>query len=277
MEFLFANTGLAIGLLGAGLAACLAGAGSGVGTGIAGEAGTGLITEDPSKFGKVMILQVVPGPQGLYGLVVGILLIGLCYPNDKSGKKVAIDYKGIVLMAISLPCVTLSLSGTTLGWSTLVSGIIFVVGVVFVVVLLKHESSIEAPIIPIKLFKQRDYLLFLLVLGVPVLTMEFAVGRASRSSVVQGYKTLEKPGHKWHMHGWFAAAGCYLLMMYYTTVSAYRLAANSVESKQLDRYLAMLDSYYSFVSEYPDAKRRKELDNLAENARDFLDKNRDTE
>ena len=70
MEFLFAHSGLAIGLLGAGLAACLAGAGSGVGTGIAGEAGAGLVTEDPSKFGKVMILQVIPGTQGLYGLVV---------------------------------------------------------------------------------------------------------------------------------------------------------------------------------------------------------------
>ena len=63
MEFLFAHSGLAIGLLGAGLAACLAGAGSGLGTGIAGEAGAGLVTEDPSKFGKVMILQVIPGPR----------------------------------------------------------------------------------------------------------------------------------------------------------------------------------------------------------------------
>ena len=65
MEFLFAHSGLAIGLLGAGLAACLAGAGSGLGTGIAGEAGAGLVTEDPSKFGKFMILQVIPGTQGL--------------------------------------------------------------------------------------------------------------------------------------------------------------------------------------------------------------------
>ena len=70
MEFLFAHSGLAIGLLGAGLAACLAGAGSGVGTGIAGQAGVGLVSEDPGKFGKVMILQVIPGTQGLYGLVV---------------------------------------------------------------------------------------------------------------------------------------------------------------------------------------------------------------
>ena len=70
MEFLFQHSGLAIGLLGAGLAACMAGAGSGIGTGIAGEAGAGLVTEDPGKFGKVMILQVIPGTQGLYGLVV---------------------------------------------------------------------------------------------------------------------------------------------------------------------------------------------------------------
>ncbi len=75
MEFLFAHTGLAIALLGAGLAACLAGAGSAVGTGIAGEAGAGLVTEDPSKFGKAMILQVIPGTQGLYGLAVFFLAI----------------------------------------------------------------------------------------------------------------------------------------------------------------------------------------------------------
>ena len=75
MEFLFAHSGLAIGLLGAGLAACLAGAGSGIGTGIAGEAGAGLVSEDPGKFGKCMILQVVPGTQGLYGLVVWFFAI----------------------------------------------------------------------------------------------------------------------------------------------------------------------------------------------------------
>ena len=67
------TSGAAIGLLGAGLAVCLAGAGSAKGTGIAGEAGTGLICQDPSKFGKVMILQVIPGTQGLYGLVVGFM------------------------------------------------------------------------------------------------------------------------------------------------------------------------------------------------------------
>lgn len=67
------------------------------------------------------------------------------------------------------------------------------------------------------------YLLFLLIMGVPVLTMELAVGRASRKSAVQGYAALEKPGSKWHIHGWFGIAGCFLLMMYYTTVSGWML------------------------------------------------------
>ncbi len=67
------------------------------------------------------------------------------------------------------------------------------------------------------------YLLFLLCMGVPVLTMELAVGRASRKSAVLGYKALERPGAKWHIHGWFCVAGCCLLMMYYTTVSGWML------------------------------------------------------
>ena len=65
------------------------------------------------------------------------------------------------------------------------------------------------------------YLIFLLIMGVPVLTMELAVGRASRKSAVGGYRTLEKEGSKWHIHGWFCLLGCYLLMMYYTTVSGW--------------------------------------------------------
>lgn len=66
-------------------------------------------------------------------------------------------------------------------------------------------------------------------------------------------------------------------IMYYTTVSAYRLAANSIESKQMDRYLATLDYYYSFIAEYPESKHKRELDNMAERCQDYLDKNRKTE
>ena len=68
------------------------------------------------------------------------------------------------------------------------------------------------------------YLVFLVITGLPVLTMELAVGRASRKSAVLGYKALEKPGSKWHIHGWFAMLGCYLLMMYYTTVSGWMVS-----------------------------------------------------
>ena len=67
------------------------------------------------------------------------------------------------------------------------------------------------------------YLLFLVIMGVPVLTMELAVGRASRKSAVLGYKALEPKGSKWHIHGWFCVIGCCLLMMYYTTVSGWML------------------------------------------------------
>ena len=67
------------------------------------------------------------------------------------------------------------------------------------------------------------YLIMLVVLGLPVLTMELAVGRASRKSAVLAYRALEKPGAKWHIHGWFALLGCYLLMMYYTNVSGWML------------------------------------------------------
>ena len=68
------------------------------------------------------------------------------------------------------------------------------------------------------------YLICLLVMGVPVLTMELAVGRAGRKSAVLAYKTLEKPGAKWHIHGWFCLIGCYLLMMYYTTVTGWMVS-----------------------------------------------------
>ncbi len=68
------------------------------------------------------------------------------------------------------------------------------------------------------------YLLFLVLMGIPVMTMELAIGRASRKTMVEGYKALEKKGSKWHIHGFFCMAGNYLLMMYYTTVSGWMLS-----------------------------------------------------
>lgn len=67
------------------------------------------------------------------------------------------------------------------------------------------------------------YLFFLIVLGIPVMTIEFALGRASRKSPVKLYHELEKPGQKWHLHGYAAMVGNYLLMMFYTTVAGWML------------------------------------------------------
>ena len=68
------------------------------------------------------------------------------------------------------------------------------------------------------------YLLFLLVLGVPVLTMELAVGRAGRATAVKAYQKLEKKGSRWHLHGYVCLLGCCVLMMYYTTVNGWMLS-----------------------------------------------------
>lgn len=65
------------------------------------------------------------------------------------------------------------------------------------------------------------YIFFLLVLGIPVLTMEFAIGRASKKSAVCAYQVLEKKGQKWQIQGYAAVAGNYLLMMFYTTVAGW--------------------------------------------------------
>ena len=71
MSFFEAFGGMALALFGSGLAVALSCVGSAKGTGIAGEAGTGLLCEDPSKSGKVMVLQLLPGTQGLYGMLDG--------------------------------------------------------------------------------------------------------------------------------------------------------------------------------------------------------------
>lgn len=67
------------------------------------------------------------------------------------------------------------------------------------------------------------YLFFLIAMGIPVMTMEFAVGRFSRKSIIKSFTVLEKPGQKWHLHGYLGMAGNYLLMMFYTTVAGWML------------------------------------------------------
>ncbi len=95
------------------------------------------------------------------------------------------------------------------------------------------------------------YLLFLIIMGVPVLAMELAIGRATGKSIVPAYRALEKPGSKWHIHGYFCILGCYLLMMYYTIVAGWmvsyfvkfvsgRFDDETVESAQV--FSSMLES-----------------------------------
>ncbi len=67
------------------------------------------------------------------------------------------------------------------------------------------------------------YILFLIILGLPIMCMEFAVGRASQKCPVKAYQVLERKGQKWHVHGYLTLIGCYLLMMFYTTVAGWML------------------------------------------------------
>ena len=69
------NLGIVYALLGAAVAVLFAGAGSAIGVGIAGQAASGVVTEDPSKFAKVLIMQLLPGTQGIYGLLVGFITL----------------------------------------------------------------------------------------------------------------------------------------------------------------------------------------------------------
>ena len=67
------------------------------------------------------------------------------------------------------------------------------------------------------------YLLFLVMMGLPIMAMEYAVGRASRKSITVSFQVLEPKGTKWHWYGWFGMAGNYLLMMFYTTIAGWLL------------------------------------------------------
>lgn len=67
------------------------------------------------------------------------------------------------------------------------------------------------------------YLFFLVVMGLPIMAMEFSVGRASRKSIAVSFHDLEPKGSKWHIYSWFGMAGNYMLMMFYTTVAGWML------------------------------------------------------
>ncbi|HBB29623.1 MAG TPA: V-type ATP synthase subunit K, partial [Clostridiales bacterium] len=95
------NSGILFALLGAVLSALLAGAGSARGVGIAGEAAAGVVTEDPSKFGKVLILQLLPGTQGIYGLLIAFITLTQIGVLGGSGDISLV--KGLLYFAACLP------------------------------------------------------------------------------------------------------------------------------------------------------------------------------
>ena len=98
-ELMTSGTFLAI--LGAGLAAGLAGAGSGMGVGIAGSAAAGVLSEDPSKFGQTLLLQALPGTQGIYGLLFAFLVL---IRLDMFGELVQLSFEqGWMFIGASLP------------------------------------------------------------------------------------------------------------------------------------------------------------------------------
>ena len=95
------DMGMVYALLGAAVAVFLAGAGSAIGVGIAGQAASGVVTEDPSKFAKVLIMQLLPGTQGIYGLLIGfITLTQIGIMGGSSDISVA---KGFLYLAACLP------------------------------------------------------------------------------------------------------------------------------------------------------------------------------
>lgn len=94
--------GIVYALLGAALAVLLAGTGSAIGVGIAGQAAAGVVTEDPSKFAKVLIMQLLPGTQGLYGLLIGFITLSKI--GIIGGGAVEMQVKtGLLILAACLP------------------------------------------------------------------------------------------------------------------------------------------------------------------------------
>ena len=111
---IWSNLGLVYALLGAAVAVFLAGAGSAIGVGIAGQAASGVVTEDPNKFSKVLVLQLLPGTQGIYGLLIGF--ITLTQIGIMGGDPNVSVAKGLLYLAACLPMAFVGL------WSAMKQG-----------------------------------------------------------------------------------------------------------------------------------------------------------
>ena len=113
--------GIVLALLGAALASLMAGIGSAIGVGMAGEAAAGVVTEDPGKFGKVLLLQLLPGTQGIYGLLVAaFILIQIGFLGGSSDVSLG---QGFLYLIASLPVAFVGLWSAIKQAKVAVSGI----------------------------------------------------------------------------------------------------------------------------------------------------------
>ena len=99
---IWSDLGIVYALLGAAVAVLLAGAGSAIGVGIAGQAASGVVTEDPSKFAKVLIMQLLPGTQGIYGLLVGFITLSKIGLLGGGAADISVA-TGLLILAACLP------------------------------------------------------------------------------------------------------------------------------------------------------------------------------
>ena len=95
-------SGIVYALIGAALAVGLAGCGSAIGVGIAGQAAAGVVTVDPGKFAKVLVLQLLPGTQGFYGLLVGFITLSKIGLLGGGAADVSVS-SGLLILAACLP------------------------------------------------------------------------------------------------------------------------------------------------------------------------------
>lgn len=124
-EFLGQYGGLALVLIGAAMAVFMSGMGSAKGVGIVGQAAAGLLAEDPSKFGKVLILEVLPGTQGLYGFLAAILLLNTSGVLSGEAASISIG-QGIMYLASCLPIAIVGYFSAIMQAKTAASGVAIV-------------------------------------------------------------------------------------------------------------------------------------------------------
>lgn len=124
--------------------------------GFGGSIIAGVLT-DAGMLTAAIIFPAVP-------LLIGVVLIGLFYPNEKNAGKQKIDMGGIVLLVVALCGILLPLNyGTSLGWTNPIILGGFAIGILFTALLVKYESKLDQPIIPVKMFRHKSYLAFVLV------------------------------------------------------------------------------------------------------------------